>query len=172
MAEDIKPRTIPDALGLTERKYVAIYNTVEESLKEQSTIDALVSLRELFVEKDELIAAIYMYSAKVGAAKAEAKLQDKLAESEQNTAKAFVVGQMIAIAQFEELERRGVIKIVDKEGLRRGIPNPAQNSTGVPDELLYGDSSVRTAAAEPAKKEQPKKKDDQKKDEQPDAMYG
>jgi hypothetical protein len=171
MAEDIKPRTIPDALGLTERKYVAIYNTVEDSLKEMGTIDALVHLRELFVEKDELIAAIYMYSAKVGAAKAEAKLQNKLAESEQNTAKAFVVGQMIAIAQFEELERRGVIKIVDREGLQRGIPNPAQNDTCVPDDLLYGDQLPGSPAA-PRKKEQPKKKEGTKKDDQPDAMYG
>lgn len=172
MVEDIKPRTIPDALGLTERKYVAIYNTVEESLREMSTIDALLSLRTSFTEKDELIAAIYMYSAKVGAAKAESKLQEKLAESEQNTAKAFVVGQMIAIAQFEELERRGVIKIVDKEGLRRGIPNPAQNNTGVPDDLLYGDGAPAAAAPAAAKKEQPKKKPEPEKDDQPDAMYG
>jgi hypothetical protein len=45
MATEIKPRTIPEALGLTDRKCVAIAGTIKETLNERSTIDALIVMR-------------------------------------------------------------------------------------------------------------------------------
>lgn len=136
--KNLKPRTIPDALGLSERKYKAIYDTVEESVKEMATIDALVSLKETFPEsKDELIAAIYMFSVKIGYAKAKGKIE---AEGQM----AFVAGQVVALAQAEaymqELEARGIIKVINREALRNpnNAPKPRENNSGVPDDLLYG----------------------------------
>ncbi len=131
-ADNIKPRTVPYALGLTDRKYKAIYETVEESLIEKNPIEALVELTEMFPERNELTFAIYVYAMKIGYAKAEKKFKDAIPEIAK---KGVEFGAMATLNQLKEMEARGMIKIVDIDPDNLKCKPDISN---IPDDILYG----------------------------------
>lgn len=133
MATEIKPRTIPEALGLTERKCLAIADTVKESLNERSTIDALVDIKSMFSDENERVYAVFVYSMTVGYRKAENKFKAALPQIAQESMKA---GVGMTLASLQEMERRGMIKIVDLDPENKKVPKPDESS--LPDDLLYG----------------------------------
>jgi len=134
MATELKPRTIPDALGLTDRKYKAIYSTIEESLKGRSPIEALVDIKSMFTDPSELTFAVYAFSMKIGFAKAEQKFKDLIPTIAE---KSVEFGQMIALKNLQEMERRGMIKIIDLDPENNMTP-PDKSEKNIPDDILYG----------------------------------
>jgi len=130
---DIKPRTIPEALGLTERKCVAIAESVKESLNERSTIDALIEIKSMFNDDNERVFAIYAYSIALGFKKAENRFREAVPQIAQEGMKA---GVGMTLARLQEMEQAGMIKIIDLDPENKKVPKPDESS--LPDDLLYG----------------------------------
>lgn len=172
MATELKPRTIPDALGLTDRKYKAIYSTIEESLKGRSPIDALVDIKSMFTDPSELTFAVYAFSMKIGFAKAEQKFKDLIPTIAE---KSVEFGQMIALKNLQEMERRGMIKIIDLDP-ENHIPAPDTSDKNIPDDILYGTDlnqshgDSQPTCADPTNDDQIVKKKPSSNEE--DRMYG
>jgi hypothetical protein len=123
-----KPKTIPEALNLSERKIKAIYGTVNESMKELSAVDAFNNLRTMFTEPNELILAIYFYSMNAGFNKAKEKFEKAggvTNEAPKNgippeampgiIQKCVKAGIQIATHKFSELIEEGKITINDPD---------------------------------------------------------
>jgi len=172
MSTELKPRTIPDALGLTDRKYKAIYSTIEESLKGRSAIEALVDIKSMFTDPSELTFAVYAFSMKVGFAKAEQKFKDMIPQIAE---KSVEFGQMIALKNLQEMERRGMIKIIDLDP-ENHIPQTDPSEKNIPDDILYGAdisgsiSNPQSTCTDPTTNDQGIKKKPSSNDE--DRMYG
>jgi|WetSurMetagenome_2_1015567.scaffolds.fasta_scaffold02520_8 hypothetical protein len=157
---NIKPRTIPEALGLSDRKVKAIYETVSESMKNGNTIDTMLDLLNTFPDKSEGFFALYVIGTKVGARKAEEQFKQAVPDIAKQ---GVMIGQMMAIHQLKEAEDAGVIKVVRGDG----VAPVKDNETSVPDDILYG-RNIDTVNDEPEPVEKPKPS----KTTEDDRMYG
>jgi hypothetical protein len=166
---DIKPRTIPEALGLSERKCVAIAESVKESLGERSTMDALLEIKSMFTDDSERIFAIYAYSVALGIKKAEKKFNEALPQIAERSMQA---GSIMTLNALKEMEQKGMIKIIDLDP--ENLKTKPDSGSSLPDDLLYGAdfNPSNTDAPSIFKSDEPvvKAKPGEKKDE--DRMYG
>jgi hypothetical protein len=195
-----KQPTVSEMFNLSDRKITAIYDTVKESTKELTPVNAIKILKETFQNNpDELVFALYTYGMMVGYDKAVTKI-GKIPESTNSRGsiprevipqlidKCIKTGVHIAVEKFKALEAQGKITVNDPDfssgggtivQIAIGIidENGNMDNSGVPNNLieeLTRDMNLTPKTSQDKESQEKKKpaESDNSDDKNDHAMYG